>query len=456
MGLALFARGRRLCAALAFEHEYAWLVVCSLLLVELLGGLLILHRVRYTEIDWKAYMQEVQGVLDGDYDYEHLRGGTGPLVYPAGFVWLFSALHAAHGADPACCRLPANLVTESARCVSGGGDIHFAQLLFLLLYLCTQAVVLDLFRRSRALPPWALALVCLSPRMHSLYLLRLFNDCVAMLFAYAFLHCFVSRRHFVGTLLFSAAVSVKMNALLFAPAAAVLLLRAHGWPRSLMCAALFVGVQLVLAAPFLDANASGYARKAFELSRAFEQRWSVNWQFVPAGLFASAAFARVLLVGHVALLVGFAQKHWCAAEHGLPPLLLRWRAPAPAAQQAPASVLATLLVCNFVGVAAARTLHYQFYAWYFHAVPFLLWRTRLPTPVRLMLWAAIEGCFNVYPPTPFSSGVLQLCHGALLCALWSAPADRKCLGSVWSAPTDTPRAADALEDCGGGAQRKRA
>ena len=34
-----------------------------------------------------TFAQEVQGVLDGDYDYQHLRGGTGPLVYPAGFVW---------------------------------------------------------------------------------------------------------------------------------------------------------------------------------------------------------------------------------------------------------------------------------------------------------------------------------------------------------------------------------
>jgi len=26
-------------------------------------------------------MQEVKGVIDGDYDYTHLRGDTGPLVY---------------------------------------------------------------------------------------------------------------------------------------------------------------------------------------------------------------------------------------------------------------------------------------------------------------------------------------------------------------------------------------
>jgi alpha-1,3-mannosyltransferase len=33
-----------------------------------------------TEIDWKAYMQEVQGFLGGETDYKLLKGDTGPLV----------------------------------------------------------------------------------------------------------------------------------------------------------------------------------------------------------------------------------------------------------------------------------------------------------------------------------------------------------------------------------------
>jgi len=33
-----------------------------------------------TEIDWKAYMQEVEGVMNGTYDYSKLGGDTGPLV----------------------------------------------------------------------------------------------------------------------------------------------------------------------------------------------------------------------------------------------------------------------------------------------------------------------------------------------------------------------------------------
>ncbi|CAM9902486.1 unnamed protein product, partial [Hapterophycus canaliculatus] len=43
-----------------------------------------------TEIDWVAYMQEVEGFLSGERNYLNLRGDTGPLVYPAGFVYAYS------------------------------------------------------------------------------------------------------------------------------------------------------------------------------------------------------------------------------------------------------------------------------------------------------------------------------------------------------------------------------
>lgn len=45
-----------------------------------------------TEIDWIAYMQEVEGYLNGERNYSNLKGDTGPLVYPAGFVYIFSFL----------------------------------------------------------------------------------------------------------------------------------------------------------------------------------------------------------------------------------------------------------------------------------------------------------------------------------------------------------------------------
>ncbi len=37
-------------------------------------------------------MQEVGGFLSGERNYFNLKGDTGPLVYPAGFVYIFSGL----------------------------------------------------------------------------------------------------------------------------------------------------------------------------------------------------------------------------------------------------------------------------------------------------------------------------------------------------------------------------
>lgn len=43
-------------------------------------GVCVLSYLSDTEIDWGAYMAEVEGVINGTYDYTELRGDTGPLV----------------------------------------------------------------------------------------------------------------------------------------------------------------------------------------------------------------------------------------------------------------------------------------------------------------------------------------------------------------------------------------
>lgn len=138
----------------------AWLGALVVLAEAVLCALVI-QRVRYTKIDWDAYMQEVAGPFERhEWDYSSLRGETGPLVYPAGFVYLYGALRLLGGAD----------------------DVRAVQWAFAAVYVLTQAIVIALYMRvaPKNMPPWTLLLLCLSKRMHSLYVLRLFNDCWAM------------------------------------------------------------------------------------------------------------------------------------------------------------------------------------------------------------------------------------------------------------------------------------
>ena len=78
---------------LIFSPSYSWVAAICLLVAEFVLTIVVIHRVKYTEIDWLAYMQEVEGVVNGTFDYSQLRGDTGPLVYPAGFVWLYMGLY---------------------------------------------------------------------------------------------------------------------------------------------------------------------------------------------------------------------------------------------------------------------------------------------------------------------------------------------------------------------------
>jgi alpha-1,3-mannosyltransferase len=73
-------------------------------------------------------MQEVEGVVNGTLDYSQLKGDTGPLVYPAGFIYIFTILY---------------YIT------SYGTDIRLAQYIFAGLYIATLYLVFRLYALSR-------------------------------------------------------------------------------------------------------------------------------------------------------------------------------------------------------------------------------------------------------------------------------------------------------------------
>lgn len=156
----------------------------------------------------------------------------------------------------------------------------------------------------------------------------------------------------------------------------------------------------------------------------FLHTWTVNLKFLPPGVFQSKGLAVLLLVAHLGLLALLAVTKWFPSPSAARAAVQAWwqRPARKAPQLSPAYVLYTVFTGNFVGIVCARTLHFQFYSWYFHTLPLLLWCTPLPTLLRLGLWAAVEVVWNVFPSKPWSSGLLLVAHLVLLAGLLRGPA----------------------------------
>lgn len=287
------------------------------------------------------------------------------------------------------------------------------------------------------LPWWALSLLCLSKRVHSIFMLRLFNDCFTMTLLHAALALLLHQKWHLALIIFSGAVSIKMNVLLYAPPLFLLMWKSMsivGLTSALLGAGL---LQILFGLPFLLSHPVAYISRAFNLGRVFIHFWSVNFKFVPEEIFVSKGFASALLALHLTLLLLFAHYKWSKHEGGLIQLV-RTRLPyalknISTDQSLPSEsrfktlnaehIVTVMFVGNFIGTVCARSLHYQFYSWYFFSLPFLLWKTPFPTPIRLILFFGIELCWNIYPSNSFSSLLLLCIHLSILWGLWIAPSE---------------------------------
>ncbi|KAI4810230.1 hypothetical protein KUCAC02_019071 [Chaenocephalus aceratus] len=327
-----------------FKTQYTLLVVSVLWFLEIGFNAWVIQKVAYTEIDWKAYMDEVEGVINGTYDYTKLKGDTGPLVYPAGFVYIFTVLY---------------YIT------SHGVNIRLAQYLFAAFYLITLLLVFRIYHRTKKVPPYVFFFVL--------------------------------------------AVSVKMNVLLFAPGLLFLLISEFGLIRTIPKLSLCAGIQLLLGLPFLLENPVGYMSQAFDLGRQFMFKWTVNWRFLPEWLFLDRYFHLILLASHLLALLLFALRRWKRPGESIFDLLKD-----PSKRKAPAqktTMVLILFTSNFIGMCFSRSLHYQFYVWYFHTLPFLLWSggvKKLAHLLRVLILGLIELSWNTYPSTIGSSAALHV------------------------------------------------
>lgn len=116
----------------------------------------------------------------------HVRGLTrflnpSSLRYPAGHVYIFRLLH---------------------DITSAGQNIRFAQHLYALLYVVSVSLTCVIYGKAGNIPNWLLLVLPLSKRLHSLYMLRLFNDCWSVVVVQAAIIAFQNEMDDLGTLLF--------------------------------------------------------------------------------------------------------------------------------------------------------------------------------------------------------------------------------------------------------------
>ena len=224
-------------------------------------------------------------------------------------------------------------------------------------------------------------------------------------------------------------LGVKMSLLLTLPAIGIILLLGSGYASSIQLAVTMGLVQVLIAVPFLAQNPWGYLGRAFELSRQFFFKWTVNWRFVGEDIFLSKGFSATLLGLHTLVLLGFASHRWLKPARrpfmGLAASVIRGKSPFTEREQqavsrdvTPRYILTTVLSANVIGLLFARSLHYQFYAYLAWSTPFLLWRTGIHPVLQYVLWAAQEWSWNVYPSTSLSSGVVVGVLAATVALVW--------------------------------------
>lgn len=145
------------------------------------------------------------------------------------------------------------------------------------------------------------------------------------------------------------------------------------------------------------------------MGRKFKYEWTVNWRLLSEDVFLHRTLHVSLLLLHLVSVALFAWKKWKIKD------ALMGHSQGVVSPNRIATILFT---SNFIGMCFARSLHYQFYVWYFHALPYLLWLTAIPPMFKVAILGFIELCWNKFPSTVFSSLTLQVCHAVLLVTLW--------------------------------------
>lgn len=275
-------------------------------------------------------------------------------------------------------------------------------------------------------PPYIFFLLILSKRLHSIFMLRLFNDCFAVLALFSSIFAYQKGFYAAGSLIYSFGLGTKLSLALAGPAIAVVLFQVFEPSRAINSLMLMLQMQIVIGYPFWSVNGQAYFGRAFELGRKFLFKWTVNWRFIGEKRFLSKEFATGLLVANAAILGVFTLTRWLRPS-GLSPWGMAMTVFKPLPEHVRRLIrrsvtadfiLTSVLTSMIIGVLCARSLHYQFYAYIAWSTPFLLWKSGMPPYLVVAIWAAQEWAWNIYPSTETSSMVVVGCLLSQVVAVW--------------------------------------
>lgn len=167
-------------------------------------------------------MQQVSLYISGERDYTAIKGSTGPLVYPAAHVYIYTLLH---------------------DLTDGGRDILLGQTFFAGFYLATLIVVIACYRQVEV-PPYLYPLLVLSKRLHSIYMLRMFNDGIAAFAMWVAIYLCMKQKWTAGIAVWSLGVGVKMTLVLLVPGIAIITLLSLGLLQSIVLGVMAVLIQV--------------------------------------------------------------------------------------------------------------------------------------------------------------------------------------------------------------------
>ncbi|KAG0677237.1 dolichyl-P-Man:Man(5)GlcNAc(2)-PP-dolichol alpha-1,3-mannosyltransferase [Pichia californica] len=393
---------------------------------------LIIIKIPYTEIDYSTYMQQITQIQMGELDYNKIGGDTGPIVYPGGYVFIYSWMKA---------------ITE------GINDIGKGQEAFRLLYLMTFALTCLIYIQAsgeKKVKPYQIYMLALSKRLHSIYVLRLFNDCFATFFVLACIFLLQIAARFKSKSIISKdpetksemrlysylvallavdsycfGVSVKMNVLLYLPGLIIILYFLCDENLLKLFGMIIFGIIIEIGINFQfltngEKIRNHFIKGAFDFSRQFMYKWTVNWKFIDKEMFSSDWFHRLLFGMHIIVLLIFIFKKWVNKNitgKDLKILIIdgifSFYKDTISSQNVILNPLSNgyyianvMMMSNLIGILFARSLHYQFLSWYYYSIPFILGHSDIPMVLNFIVLGIHEWCWNKYPTSSLSSGLL--------------------------------------------------